>query len=140
MHLRNLLEKKAHSNASSVTVQLLKQLNVPVTSSTIIDTVEQHPDYPSLYSISDSLQKWKVENLALKVEPEKLEEIPTPFIAHSKTAGGNFILVNAVNGVVDYIDEKGKPQEKQKRNLKKNGTLLFCLQRKMDNPARKIMK
>lgn len=68
MHLNYLLERKANSNASLVTLKLLKELNVPVTASTVIDTIESHPDYPNLYSISDSLEKWKVENLALKVQ------------------------------------------------------------------------
>src|SRR5579875_2929482 len=83
MRLERLLEKKARSNASSITIELLKRLQVPVTASSVIDSLEEHPDYPSLYSISDSLQKWKVDNLALKVKAEALEELPTPFIAHS---------------------------------------------------------
>lgn len=119
MRLNQLLEKKANSNASSVTLRLLKELKIPVTASTVIDTIESHPDYPSLYSISDSLQKWKIENLALKVEAENLEKIPVPFIAHSRTGGGNFILVNAVNGAVEYIDEKGKPNRKSSEEFSK---------------------
>ena len=117
MFINHLLEKKAQSNVASVTLRLLKKLNIPVTATTVVDTLEHHPHYPSLYSISDSLQKWKVENLALRVDPDSLEKIPTPFIAHSKAGGGNFILVNSVNGVVEYTDGKGafgKPGIKQK--------------------------
>lgn len=89
VRLNNLLEKKPHSNASSITVQLLKKLDVPVTAATVVDNIEQHPDYPSLYSISDSLSKWKVENLALKVKAKTIEELPVPFIAHSKKGSKN---------------------------------------------------
>lgn len=120
MHINHLLEKKAGSNVASVTLTLLKQLHVPVTATTVIDTIEQHPDYPSLLSISDSLQKWKVENLALKVDTESLEKIPTPFIAHTNKGGNNFILVNSVNGTVDYSDEKKRPQQKTSEEFKKD--------------------
>jgi hypothetical protein len=99
MYLSRLFQQSTNNNASSVTAGLLKKLQVPVTTTSIIDSLEQHPDYPSLLSISDSLKKWKVENIALQVENEKLEELPVPFIAHSKVNGGNLILVNAINVV-----------------------------------------
>ncbi len=65
MRLRSLLEKRSSSNVSEATVQLIKSLNIPVTATTAVEQVEDHPDFPSLYSISDSLTKWKVENAAL---------------------------------------------------------------------------
>lgn len=107
MILRKLTEN-AHENVSYITVQFLKQLKVRVTSTTITDSVENHPDYPSLFSISDSLKKWKVENLALQVEPVNLDKLPVPFLAHIGKAGGSFVLVNAVDETVNYIDGNGK--------------------------------
>lgn len=140
MQLRKLLEKKAQSNASLVTVQLLRKLNVPITTSTVIESLERHPDYPSLYSISDNLQKWKVENLALKVEGEKLEELPVPFIAHGKTGGGNFMLVNNVNGLVDFIDDSGKQRKKTREEFIKNWNNVVLLAEKTDQAGEKNYK
>lgn len=137
MLLNNLLEKKVQSNVSSVTLRFLKKLNIPVTATTIVDTLEQHPDYPSLYSISESLKKWNVENMALKVDSKKIEEIPIPFIAYSKTGGGNFILVNSVNGVVEYIDEKGKVQENNKEEFQKQWDNIVLLAQKNEQSGEK---
>jgi len=117
MRLHQLLEQNTWNNATGATVQLLKKLNVPVTNTSVIESLEQHPDYPSLYSISDSLKKWKVESLALKVEADKLEEVPTPFIAHIKNSGGSFVLVDDVNGSVSYVNENGKKSKKTKEEF-----------------------
>lgn len=137
MRLHQLLERKAQSNASFVTLHLLKSLQVAVTATSVIESLEHHPDYPSLYSISDSLQKWKVDNLALKVKAEALEQLPTPFIAHSKYAGGNFVLVNNVNGAVDYIDEKGKRRQKSKEEFNKEWDNIVLLAEKNNDSGEK---
>lgn len=55
MHLSNLLEKKPLSNASSITLQFLKKLNIPVTASTVANSLELHSDYPRLFIIDDNL-------------------------------------------------------------------------------------
>ncbi|MGN6163906.1 MAG: cysteine peptidase family C39 domain-containing protein, partial [Flavisolibacter sp.] len=127
MHLNQLLEKKTNSDASNATIQLIKQLKIPVTVSAVMEAVEQHPDHPSLLSISDSLKQWKVENLALHIEPQNLEQLPTPFIAHTKNGGGSFVLVNAVKGSVNYIDEKGKKQAKPKEEFIKDWSRVVLL-------------
>ena len=112
--IKRLLEKKAQQNASEVTLQLIKQLKVPVTTTSVIEQVESHPDYPSLLSISDSLKKWKVDNIALEIEADKLDELPVPFLAHTKAGGGNFLLVTNVNGTVEYLDKTGKTRHKKR--------------------------
>lgn len=120
MYFSKLFEKNARGNASLVTVQLLKRLKVPVTSTAITEQVENHPDYPSLFSISDSLKSWKVESLALQVEPETLDKLPVPFIAHAGKGAGSFLLVNSVNGAVNYIDENGKMRNKNREEFIRN--------------------
>lgn len=64
------------------TRQLLRLLKVKVTDSTLIQTLQEHPDYPSLLSIADSLQQWKVTSMGVKVAPEQLTGMPLPLIAH----------------------------------------------------------
>jgi uncharacterized membrane protein len=111
MQLMRLFEKRPRGNASFITLELLKKLSVPVTSATVTDYVETHPDYPSLFSISDSLTHWNVKNLALQIEPESLDKLPVPFIAHTRKEGGSFVLVNSVNRAINYLNEKGKVQD-----------------------------
>ena len=125
-----MLERKAAGNPSQVAVQLIRKMKVPVTASTVMDTIEHHPDYPSMYSISDSLRKWNIESLALQIEPERINELPVPFIAHSTVGRGNFILVNKVNCVVDYIDEKGKRRQKGREEFDKEWSKIVLLAEK----------
>lgn len=117
MQISHLLEKKTSSNAAQVTLQLIRSLQVPVTAGMVIESIEQHPHYPSLLSISDQLKKWKVDNMALRVEPDQLKQLPVPFIAHSALNGGQFLLVHSVNGRVDYTDEKGKRVRKSREEF-----------------------
>lgn len=120
MEFKNPFEKKARSNVTVVTARLLKELNIPVTTTTIIDSLEQHPNYPSLYCISDSLKKWKVDHIALKVETGSLEKLPTPFIAHQRSRGGNFVVVNNVENIVEYFDGNGKVRKISKEEFGKD--------------------
>ncbi|HUC81875.1 MAG TPA: vitamin K epoxide reductase family protein [Flavisolibacter sp.] len=137
MRVKALLEKRSTSNVSEATVQLLKSLNVPVTATTAIDQVESHPDFPSLYSISDSLQHWKVENAAFQVEPENLEKLPTPFIAHIRKSGGTFVLVNNINTTVNLINEKGKEQKISRESFLRDWTNTVLLAEKSEHSGEK---
>ena len=54
------------------TIAFLKLLNVKVTDTTVDDTLQNHPDWPSLLCISDSLNKWNVPNAAGKIEVSEI--------------------------------------------------------------------
>jgi len=62
------------------TKKFLSLLNVKVTNATLEKDLQNHPDYPSLLSISDVLTGYGVGNVSLKITPDKLDELPTPFI------------------------------------------------------------
>ncbi|HEY6976521.1 MAG TPA: hypothetical protein VH396_09525 [Chitinophagaceae bacterium] len=51
----------------TATIALLQQLKVNATNTTVNETLQNHPDYPSLLSISDALKQWHIENVAFKV-------------------------------------------------------------------------
>ena len=107
MRLLNLFNR--YEPASGVLMTLFKKLSIKVTRSTVDNTLQQHPDYPSILSLSDSLKKWNVNNVVLKVESEKLPELPFPCIAHIKTDGGSFIIIDAVaQNQIQCTDYKGK--------------------------------
>lgn len=90
----------------------LRLLGVPVTDITINNTLQNHPDYPSLLSLSDALRSWKINNIATRLPKEQLTQLPLPIIAHTYAGGGNFALVTAVDevGVQFFIDEKEQVQ------------------------------
>ncbi len=137
MRLTALLEKKSGNNVSEATVQLLKRLKVPVTNTTAIEQVESHPDFPSLYSISDSLKTWKVDNAAYHIKAQNLDDLPVPFIAHTRRHGGNFVLVNSVNGSIDFINEKGKVEKASRENFLKEWTNTVLLAEKNEASGEK---
>lgn len=74
----SLFESK--TNGPKAAKILLDILNVKVTATTLIREIEEHPDYPSLLSISDVLNNHDVENMGIRVDPDKFTELPCPYI------------------------------------------------------------
>src|SRR5688572_6136138 len=89
-----------------VAIQLLQLLKVPVTNDAVNESIFSHPDYPSLLSISDGLQQWNVDNAALRVDKEKLDELPVPFIAY---VDGDFRVITQVTAdALFYLDDEDR--------------------------------
>lgn len=87
-------------NCEYAAFQLCKALNVPVTKTSLVYSILEHPDYPSLLSIGDVLKIYGIDNLSLRVvEHEKLKELACPFIAqirNDKTYNQFFAVIYAV--------------------------------------------
>ncbi len=100
------------SNITHATISLLQLLNVKVTLTAIEDTLQSHPNYPSLLSMVDGLRNWGVETLSIKTTADKLSNLPIPFIAHLKIKGGWFITVKDIDennfAYIDDIDGEKK--------------------------------
>ncbi|RYF25852.1 MAG: hypothetical protein EOO42_02880 [Flavobacteriales bacterium] len=108
----NLLQPR-QNNIDAVLKHLLKALNVKISKTSQEKELQDHPSYPSLLAISDTLTDWEVENQAYKIEKNEYdpEDLYFPFIAHGNANGGQFRLVNNItNGIVNYADEKGTNQ------------------------------
>ena len=75
---------------------LLRLSNVRVTRATLRDKLWLHPDFPSLTSLSDTLDELKVDNMAAHLTPEQLLEIPLPALAYLDSEGGFFAPVSAI--------------------------------------------
>lgn len=88
-------------NCEEVTLLLCKELDVPVTRTTLVHALLEHPDYPSLLSISDVLRSYGVTNLSLRIkDTENLTELPTTFIVQirsEKTFASLFALVYQIS-------------------------------------------
>lgn len=92
-------------------MQLMKRwlwrLEVPVSEKILEQQLLSHPDYPSLLSITDTLDALGVENMALVVDKDKLDSIPVPFLAHTTVQG--FVLVENVQQLLkkqpDFIEK-----------------------------------
>ncbi|NWJ49397.1 MAG: thioredoxin domain-containing protein [Bacteroidetes bacterium] len=72
-------------NCDEALIELCKQLGVNISNSSIEKSLEEHPDYPSLLSLSDVLKSYGVDNVSIKTADDNLRNIPSPFIAQIKS-------------------------------------------------------
>lgn len=102
-------------NAVNVTEILLKTLNVKVSNGTIKNALEEHPNFPSLLSVSDCLTEWGVENQTYQIDKESFDkdELLFPFIAATNTNGGLFTLVTKMENGLVYTERENNDFEPQ---------------------------
>jgi uncharacterized membrane protein len=104
--LKNLFEPL--SNGSETAQLLAELLNVKISATTLVKEIEEHPNYPSLLSISDLLNNYGIENIGIKIDPAKLEEIPVPFVTTVKGMKRGeevFTIVKEIgNNAVHFFD------------------------------------
>ncbi len=93
--------------------RLLRRNNVAVEWSEFEEVLCSHPDYPSLLALTETLELYRIEYAALKINPEDMEANGFPFLAHLKEKQGNYVVVTGYRkGKVEYIDNKeGKKRE-----------------------------
>ena len=93
------LSNTTDETATATLYALLKGLRAKVTRATVRESLLQHPDFPSLLSLSDVLTDWQIENTGLQLNtPEQLCELPLPFVAHLRKNNGWYVLVMALQG------------------------------------------
>lgn len=70
----------------------LDKLDIPVSPTLLTQQLKSHPDYPSLLSITDTLDYFGITNTAVQVEKEVLPEIDMPFLAHVNDNEDGFVI------------------------------------------------
>ena len=103
-------------NCDEIAVRFCKQLTVKVTETSLKKEVTEHPDYPSLLSVSDALLTYKVENLSLKTTVNSFESFQTPFIVQVKGLTSQitlFAIINKIlsNNTVNWYNPEKKKNE-----------------------------
>lgn len=121
------LIKRENQHTSFTVFRYIKELKIPLSFSSFTGSLETHPDYPSLLSITESLKKWKIDSLAIKIEPEKLDDLPTPFLAYINDDETNLVLITSVNGAIEFKEQFGKKRISRSEFLKKwNNVVLLA--------------
>lgn len=88
--LKKYLERNRHSHV----VEEFKDLHL------------SHPNYPSLYSITDTLDVLGIENMAANVPKNQLENLPDSFIASIKSGTmEGFVFVSKSSDIITYETE-----------------------------------
>ncbi|MBP1617171.1 MAG: thioredoxin protein [Bacteroidetes bacterium] len=112
-------------NCDEISVRFCQKLEVMVTETSLKKEVTDHPDYPSLLSVSDALRSFKVQNMALKTTSDNFSSFPVPFMVqiNGQTSGHTlFAIVNKVlpNNAIDwYNPEKKKDEQTSKADFDK---------------------
>ena len=105
------MERQKEDNTVFVLQQAIKRFKIKVTDTSIREFLLAHPDYPSLKSVCDALNKWGIEHYALKLEINEIREFDLPFIAHLNISEGQLVFVEKIeNGNVFYSVIMGEDQ------------------------------
>ena len=96
----------SEKNAFVAVNNLLKIAKVKVTETTLKNKLLQHSDFPTLISLSDVLTDLKVDNMATRINPYQLSEIPLPAIAHFEDGSGYATINKIENNQVEWLHEK----------------------------------
>ena len=132
-------------NSYLILKRILHLLDIPFTNNYLKDVLDSHPDPESLLSISDTLTKYKIDSLALKITVEKLDQIPLPCIVQLQ--GDGYPYFSCISGIseesVECLDIEGR-----KKVLSRNGfvskwtgvTLLLEKSEKAAEPGYRIRR
>ncbi|MDX1641733.1 MAG: vitamin K epoxide reductase family protein [Balneolaceae bacterium] len=71
----------------------LRELKIPVSAPYVEKLIASHPDYPSLLSVADALERLGIPHQVGKIGKEQLEDLPFPYILHLGKSGGRFVLL-----------------------------------------------
>jgi len=77
----------------------LAALNIPVSRRYFRKQVASHPDYPSLLSVSDTLQKLGIPHGVARMDRENLENLEYPYVLHLEKGAGRFIVIDEEHGI-----------------------------------------
>lgn len=66
-----------------------------------------HPNYPSLFAVTDSLDLLSIENIAARIDKSKLNDLPNLFLAFITTVDGSeIVLIEKRNDTILVENEK----------------------------------
>ncbi|TXE06433.1 vitamin K epoxide reductase family protein [Algoriphagus aquimarinus] len=111
-------------NCFVICKRLLETLKVPYTGKYLKEKIFTHPQYPSLLGISDTLDEYGVESMAVKLGSDRLDDFPLPGIVQvSLTNGSYFNVITAVSeNLVSLFDEEGKQRDVSRLDFLKSWT------------------
>jgi glutaredoxin len=121
-----------YKNLEFVVKQLLRLLKVKVSTTTIKQKLEEHPESPSLLAISDCLNDWNISTQAYQIPKEDYDpkDLEFPFIAHLNELDGMYIVVHEIkDDQIIYSDEQQSRVSLSELNFldKWSGAVLFAI-------------
>lgn len=97
---------KKYESIVKATIAYLDLIKVKVNDSTVNKTLQNHPDWPSLLCITDSLKKWNIPSGAGKIDLNNIDQLPTPFIAYTNVREFPLAIIIKVSDSTIQIYQK----------------------------------
>ncbi len=77
-----------------------------VNNASVNETLQNHPDWPSILCISDAFNSWNIPNAAGKIDTNKIDDLPTPFIAYTNNTKAPLAIVTFINNEAINVLQK----------------------------------
>lgn len=123
------------NNCINSTKKTLQILGVPHTQKYIEDIILSHQDHNSLLAISDTLTKYSIENTAVELTKERIDELPSTCIVQVTIEKSTlfYVIQNVGESHVSFYDEKNKLEVYNKVDFQKVWTGICLLFEKTEN-------
>src|SRR5579864_5856820 len=112
-----------NTNLKNTANYYTRLLNLRITSSTLQKDIEEHPFYPSLFSLSDTFDLYHVKNNGYRIKRDEFEQLDTPFIAlmNFPKVGKDFAVVTKISSEkISYVYKNKKVTTTAKEEFLKN--------------------
>lgn len=115
--------------------KVLNLLQIKNTTPFIRNSILSHPDYPSMLAVSDTLEKYHIDTLAIKIDPERLTEVSVPCIVQviGKRNPLFYTVTKIDTNLVTYYNENNKIKNESKERFLKKWTGICLLVEKTEN-------
>ncbi|GLB51507.1 hypothetical protein NBRC110019_05460 [Neptunitalea chrysea] len=91
---------------NTIEEKLLKKLDYYIEATKFEDIYNSHPNYPSLYATTDTYTQLGIENAALRINKEQINELPQYFIAQlTPKQQGKLVLVTKKGDSIIYEND-----------------------------------
>ena len=73
--------------------RFLKLLRIPVSEKYVQTLIQSHPDFPSLLTVSDTLQRLGINHAARRINKDNLIDLPYPYLLPLDKGRGDMVLI-----------------------------------------------
>ncbi|MEX2600013.1 MAG: thioredoxin domain-containing protein [Balneolaceae bacterium] len=89
-----------------VVSRYLKLLKIPVSSSHCERMLQSHAEYPSMLSITDTLERLGISYQAARLAREEIEEVAFPYLLHPdrEKRNGSWVLITSESDYTEFFD------------------------------------
>lgn len=85
-------------------LKYLKQLGIPVSEAYCKQLIRSHPDYPSLLSIADALQRLGINHNVVRLSNDRLVDVPAPYLVKPAEGRRNLTTIEEKNDLTQYLE------------------------------------